>query len=444
MTQIIKLNEQPDNLINTLKDKELIVYEDVQGSQIFVRWNGSKFVIKPKSISSIELNFVDLAIQKFYNQVFQYLHTLPDYITNLLSTNWWFCFEYFPDNQPAHIEYAKLPKNNLILTCIVKGTRYKYNYNEIIEYAKLFNVDHLPIIFRGKLNEKQLEIINLFLHTSEEDLEYVFGENNFAYFFYKILNPKIENSFLMDDFNDNMEKIIIRISGNDEYSFEILNPYYEKMKLDNKTEYLETYSLILLNFLEFLQLINYDKLKLKEITKDELYIELISTVFNEYIDNIKKDLKNWNLSIPSFFTNDKFRINTFLLKNNNTIDLIKSDTKIEYIFKLVLSSFNKKKKKPIGIFNEKTTELFNKEVNKISDFIEQVLKINREYLLRNNDLLNFKDYFNVNYNTDSQNMIYPDVDQILDEIPGEEKKKKPTTLKKGGVSEYEEIKKPIK
>ena len=144
----------------------------------------------------------------------------------------------------------KLPKNNLILTCIVKGTKYKYNYSEIIEYAKLFNVDPLPVIFRGKLNEKQLEVINLFLHTSEKDLDFVFGENNFAYFIYKILNPNINNSFLMDEFNDNLEKIIIRINGNDETSFEIFNPSYEKMELDNKTEYLENYSIILLNFLE--------------------------------------------------------------------------------------------------------------------------------------------------------------------------------------------------
>ena len=48
----------------------------------------------------------------------------------------------------------------------------------IVEYAKLFDVDPLPVIFKGKLNEKQLEIINLFLHTSEDDLDYVFGENN--------------------------------------------------------------------------------------------------------------------------------------------------------------------------------------------------------------------------------------------------------------------------
>jgi len=433
MTQIIKLNNQPDNLVETLQNKELLVYEDIQGAQIFVRWNGSKFVIRPKSITTPELNFVDLAIQQFYNQCFFYLHSLPDYVTNLLSTNWWFCFEYFPDHQPAHIEYKKLPLNNLILTCIVKGTKYKYNYSEIVEYAKMFNVDPLPVIFRGKLNEKQLEIINLFLHTSEQDLEFVFGENNFAYFFYKILNPNLENSFLMDDFNDNLEKIIIRINGNDEFSFEILNPGYEKMNLDNKTEYLETYSLILLNFLEFLQLIDLQKLKLKEITKDELYIEMISLIFNEYIENIKKELKDWSLSIPEFFTEDKFRINTFLLKNQTTIELIKSDNKIEYMFKLILSSFNKQKKKIFGVFNEKTLDFFNEQVETLSKYLDEVLKVNREYLLRNNDLLNFKDYFKINYSQDADSQIYPDVDKLMSELPSGEEKKKKMPSKKGGM-----------
>ena len=435
MTQIIKLNDQPDNLIEFLQNKELLIYEDIQGAQVFAKWDGTKFIVKPKSLNGEPLNFVDLAVQKFYGFIFSYLHTLPDYVTNLLSSSWWFCFEYFPDLQPAHIKYKKLPKNNLILTCIVKGTKYKYNYSELIEYAKLFNVDPLPVIFRGKLNEKQLEIINLFLHTSESDLDYVFGENNFAYFFYKILNPNLENSFLMDDFNKNLEKIIIRVSGNDEHSFEILNPYYEKMELSNRTEYLETYSLIILNFLEFLQLIDLEKTKLKEITKDELYIELISVIFNEYIENIKKELVDWNLSIPEFFTEDKFKINTFLLKNEKTIELIKSDNKIEYLFKLILSSFNKKKKKPIGIFNEKTTELFNEEVDKISDFLDNILKVNREYLLRNNDLLNFKDYFKVNYNTDSTGAIFPDVDRLISELPdgGEKKKDKKGGPEKGGM-----------
>lgn len=426
MTQIVKLNQNTDNVVNLLQNKDLLIYEDIQGAQIFVKWTGQKFIFKPKSINNSELNFVDLAIQKFYNQVFNHMYTLPDYITNLLSPSWWFCFEYFPDLQPAHIEYKRLPKHNLILTCIVKGTKYKYNHSEIIEYSKLFDVDPLPVIFRGKLNEKQLELINLFLHTSEKDLDFVFGENNFAYFIYKILNPNINNSFLMDEFNDNLEKIIIRINGNDETSFEIFNPSYEKMELDNKTEYLENYSIILLNFLEYLQIVDFNNVKLKDITKDELYIEFISAIFNDYIENIKKDIDSWNISIPEFFTEDKFRINTFMLKNKNTVDLLKSNNKIEYIFKLILSSFNKKKKKPFGIFNEKTIELFNSEVDKISNKLESVLKINREFMLRNNDLLNFKDYFNVNFNTDSENQIYPDVSQLMDKIPssGDKKKKK--------------------
>jgi len=291
------------------------------------------------------------------------------------------------------------------------------------------------VIFKGKLNDKQLEVINLFLHTSEEDLEYVYGESNFAYFFYKILNPQLNNSFLMDGFNDNLEKIIVRINGDDEFSFEILNPSYERMNLDSKTDYLENYSLILLNFLEFIQLISFEKVKLKEITKEELYIELISAIFNDYVENITKEIKDWNLAIPTFFSEDKFKINTFLLKNDKTIDYIKSDDKIEYIFKLILSSFNKKLKKPIGIFNDKTLELFNSDVDKISIYLDNILKVNREYLLKNNDLLNFKDYFNVNFNTDYNDMIYPDVSKLGAEIPsgGEKKKENPKDTLKGGI-----------
>jgi len=435
MTKIIKLNNNPEDFIGILKEKELLIYEDIQGAQVFVRYDGSKFIIKPKSINSEELNFVDLAIQNFYSNIFVYLHTLPNYVTNLLAPTWWFCFEYFPDNQPAHIEYKKKPKNNLILTCIVKGSRYVYNYEEINEYSKLFDVDPLPVIFKGQLNEKQLEIISLFLNTSENDLEFVFGEKNFAYFFYKLLNPSIKHSFLMDDFNSNLEKIIIKIDNNSEYSFELLNPQYEKMKLSNKTEYLENYTIILLNFLEFLQLKNYKDINLENITKDELYIELICKIFNDYIEDIKKDIEDWEITIPSFFSEDKFRINTDLIQDEKTKEFIKSNSKIEYMFKVILGSYQKKRKKTLGIFNKKTLEHFNNEIENISRHLDRVLKINREYYLQKHDLLDFKDYFKINYSTDGDGQIYPDVFNTMLDDEGESKKKKkkgmPDKFKKG-------------
>ena len=58
-------------------------------------------------------------------------------------------------------------------------------------------VEPLPVLFRGKLTEKQLLVINRFLHTSPEDLEFVFKDSNFANFFYSILNPRTDASFMM-------------------------------------------------------------------------------------------------------------------------------------------------------------------------------------------------------------------------------------------------------
>ena len=171
MTQIIKLSgvENTEDFLNLITDKQLVIYEDIQGSKIFVKYDGDKFIVKPKSTKNEPINFVDLAMQKFYNYAHNYFLSLPTYVTDLLTKSWWFCFEYFPpyDAHPANIEYAKNPRNNLILTCIVKGSKYKYDYAELQEYANLFDCDCLPVIFMGKLNQKQLEIINLFLHLSK-------------------------------------------------------------------------------------------------------------------------------------------------------------------------------------------------------------------------------------------------------------------------------------
>ena len=415
MTQIIKLSsvENTKDFINLINNKELIIYEDIQGSKIFVKYDGNNFIIKSKSIKSEPLNFVDLTVQKFYNQAYNYFASLPSYITDLLSKNWWFCFEYFPpyDTQPANIKYKRNPKNNLILTCVVKGSKYKYDYAELQEYANLFDCDCLPVIYMGKLNFKQIEVINLFLHTSEEDLDFVFGESNFVKFFYDILNPQLKNSFLMykDEFNDNLEKIIIKVDGNDEISFEILNPLYKRMSYQNNSEYVEMYSLIIINFLEFCQLIDIKTYKVKANIKDEIYIDLICQLFNEYMNNIKNNIDEWEINIPNFFKEEKFKINIDLLNNKKTIDFIKSDKKIEYIFKVILGTFNKRKKKPIGLFNEQTVEIFNNFVDKLNTHIDKLLNINREYNLQKSDLLNFNDYFKLTFNIDNDGRLYPDI-----------------------------------
>lgn len=429
MTKVAKIVslENSDEFITILKNSDLLIYEDIQGSKIFVKWDGGKFAIKPTSLRGEELNFIDLTVQKFYNQCFAYFHTLPDYVTDLLNNEWWFCFDYFPDNQPANINYNRVPKNNLILNCIVKGSKWTYDFDELVEYSDLFGTDVLPVIFKGRLSDKQLEVIELYLNTNKKDIEYVFGEDNFAYFFYKILNPDIKNSFLMDDenFNDNLEKMIIKIDGKTDYTFEILNPLYNKMEDTNSSEYVEIYTIILIKFLEFCQLIDINKYKPVDTDKDQLYVWYISNMFNEFIDKHGDSIKVWEFDIPSFFKEDKFKINTSFILNDKTKKYILTDSKIEYVFKCILGSFNKKRKKLIGIFNEVTIELFNQFVYKLDRKLDDVLSINKELRLGHGELKNFKDYFKLSYNTDAAGDVYPDVyDEFIDSETGGEKKKK--------------------
>lgn len=430
MSKLITINGlNEDELLSGVLSDEIIVYEDIQGSKIWVNWNGKEFTIKPKSLSNEPINMIDLAMQNYYNQALNYLNSLDNRAKSLLNKKWWFCFEYFPDNQPANIEYDRVPKNNLVLTSINKSGKYEFNIEEIDEYSRLFNVDPIPVIFQGKLTETMKEAIKYFINTSEDDLEYIFGEKSFSYFFYKILNPSIQSSFLMngEDFQKNVEKLILRTTK-DDYSFELLNPLYSRMSVENNTDFVEIYTLILINFLNFSQSINIEEFKIKGSKKDECYIYLICKLYNIYISEVKSDLLDFDFIVPDFFDKDKFKINTELITNKLTKDYINEHPKLEYIFKVILGSFNKKRKKPIGIFTENTVKLFNKFVDDIDNHINTYLGRMHEIELGRAGLLDFGDFFEIQYDTDADGQVYADIysefqnDKVTDKKKGKDGK----------------------
>lgn len=423
MSKLVTLNGQEDKILDEILSGDIIVFEDVQGSKIWINWNGNSFTIKPKSISNEPINLVDLAMQNYYNPAINYLNTFDSRIRGLMPKNWWFCFEYFPDLQPANIEYSRLPKNGLVLASICKNGKYDWSIDELGEYSRLFSVDCLPVIFEGRLSDTMKQGIKYFLNTSESDLEYVFGEKSFAFFFYKILNPQEDGSFLMiDDFQKNLQKLIIKTPSNST-TFEILNPLYQRISSENSTEFLEIYTLILVNFLNFCQSVNIDDLKIKGQKRDEAYIYLICKLFNLYVSEVKEDLLNFDFVVPEFFDKEKFKINTELIPNKETKNLILDSSKLEYIFKVILGSFSKRKKKPIGIFTENTLILFNKFVDEINQIIDTYLNKMREIELSRGGLLDFGDFFEIKFDADAEGQVYPDVYDTFEREPSVEKKK---------------------
>jgi hypothetical protein len=443
MSRLIDLTElNAENFMELLKDSEIIVYENIQGSKIFFNFDEDLNVtLRARSVKSQNINRVDLALQKYYNRAFNYLESLDNRVKKLLPNDWWFCCQYFYDSKPSHLEYDNTPKNNLILTSIVKEDYYTFDLDEITEFANLMEIDPQPVLFKGVLNEKQLELINYFLHTQSDDLDYVFGDDNFASFFYKILNPSMKSSLLMKDgeFQDNIDKLIIKIDNNDEISLSILNPLY--MKTENgKSEHVDTYTILLSDFLEYLQSINIERTFLHSKTNDELYLELISNLFNNYCEERENKIVNFIFNIPPFFYEDKFKINTDLIKNTQTRHLINKSDKLEYMFKIILNSFRTRKKKPIGVFNEKTIQMFNDMVDRIQKHIDKILRIESEEVLKGTSLLDFEHFYDIKYPKDAAGDVYPDLYKELDdEVEGGDKKKKKGYSKKKGFDGEAEL-----
>jgi len=429
MSKLMNLNDIKDEAyLDEILKSELTVIEDIQGSKIFVNWDGNDFIVKSKSIHSDPINLIDLAMQNYYNFAIDFFDSLSDRVKALMNKKWWFGFEYFPDNQPANIIYNRIPKNHLVLSSICKGNKFSYTIDELDEYARLFNTDVVPVIFKGKLTDETIQVLKYFLNTSEQDLEYVFGEQSFAYFFYKLLNPNTETSFLMDDqFQNNLEKLIIK-SDIGEVSFQLLNPLYKKISETNSTEFLEIYTLIIINFLNFCQSLDFNSLKINGNKRDEIYLYIICKLYNIYLSEVKDDLLKFEFIVPEFFDKDKFRINIELIPNKLTRTYIKEDKKLEYYFKVILGSFNKRKKKPIGLFTESTIEIFNKFVDLIQKKIDDYLNKKSEVELTKSGLIDFGEFFDIKYDTDSEEKVYPDVYKEIEQGSGEKEKKKGSKL----------------
>jgi hypothetical protein len=145
---------------------------------------------------------------------------------------------------------------------------------------------------------------------------------------------------------------------------------------------------------------------------------------------MKDDIDNWDIIIPEFIKDDKFKLNINLIRNKDTKEYVMSSPKVEYVFKIILGSYNKRRKKPVGIMTEGSVDLFNKMVDRIDRHLENLLTINRDYRFQKIDLLNFAEYFDMQFDKDAAGEIYPDTTINFEKEPETEITKGKKTIKK--------------
>jgi hypothetical protein len=344
------LKKRGPEYLNQLLNEEIVITEKLDTYRIlFENVNGElKFFKKDNT----ELNLVERVITNIWEDaiielsIILHESELPEGIS--------FGVAYTPVNKPIRLNYEKLPK--YVLTDVTKRNPEtkkvieSYDYDEVMEWAQKFNLGRPPIIFQGKLSEEQKSRL----------IEY--GKGNYED------GSKIEDIIGKSySGSDIIEGIIIKSADQlfqiTTYEFGILNETYEKIESSR-----DFYDLTLLRINSFMDRYNYPQLR--EGSSDELYLELVCDIFNNYCKSgmITEDVDPRYLNPPSYgFSGD---LNLLLLNNHDTIKILEKGNKIhESVFKIMLSSF-RKYKKPFGLLSESHVQKFNTYVYFINEKIK--------------------------------------------------------------------------
>jgi hypothetical protein len=260
------LEKKGENFVQTFLSKEVIITEKLDTYRILFEKRGDDLVFFKKD--NTELNLIERTLTNVWEDAIIELTTIVG--DTKLPENIRFGVAYTPVERPIRIPYSNLPKYILTDITLRENNKVKevYEYDEVVKWAATLSLGRPPIIFQGELNEEQIEVIKAYDSGDFDKLE----EKNFA----RIIENLFEKSYSGED---TIEGIVIK-GGNDlvqivSYEFDLLNEAYEKDKHSR-----DFYDMILLRLNSFMD--NYNVPVLEGETPDEMYLEIVSDIFNKF------------------------------------------------------------------------------------------------------------------------------------------------------------------
>jgi hypothetical protein len=378
--------EAGQQFIDDLFKDYLLVTEKLSGSTFSFERHGDQIQFF-KGSNKMPINLIDRTLMMYYEQAIQYMtNSVKDNLEDI-PEYWRFCFQYFVNNKPGAIEYDNLPINNLVLTHIqvrnAKGKIAKVIEDPRVlrDWASAFQVTPLIPIFSGYLKEHQKKKIREFLSIPKEDHLEVFGTNSFAQYLITCLNPNVISTTLQNDLNKPIDSIIFKFfkPGTSQiFTAKMIDPYTQalmkdKVPVDLRRAPADINEILLLDILAFIEERGLRSGELLSDNPPERYLELISSLFNDYIAKRGNDLKKLNIEKAEFAKGPEFNLNTDLIKNNRTKELLQKSESLQNLYKIMLGSLRKKRNpNRIGaVMTKNVVEDFNKLVSKISDAINK-------------------------------------------------------------------------
>jgi hypothetical protein len=378
MAEILSLREvfrkEGMTFVNRLFDDFVIISEKL---------NAMRFCVQRLEDGSLEffkrdgkISKIDRALSRLYEQPIQYFESLPKDVINKLLVGYRYGFRFFHDTNQAMIAYDTLPMNGLVLTDIKRSRDDKSidDMSVLIKISDLLRVEKPPIIWYGELDGSQKTRLLEYLRTPEDKLKFRFQTESFTKYIISILNPKLKTSVLKDDLDKPIDSIVFKflVDGGKEVVYaKAVDPMITQVNrvAEAEREPQDLYGIILSDIVEFIKLNGLIKYPISKTSTDEKYLELMCSIYNDYMGKMKYRYEGIEINPLSFAKAPQFELNTGLIMDLTTRSILGESTINRHIFKILMSAFHKPKKKPTGTVTQMLIDDVVELSSKIKDKI---------------------------------------------------------------------------
>ena len=375
------LNTEGREFLENLLNKEVVVTEKLNAATLSMQkkqtsemdLNRNLTFYKGTGVNKREITIADRVMTTFYLSGTTYLSNLSKLIIDRIPANWTFVFKYFPNHQPSFINYSVLPKNNLVLSCIITSGGTKMDDSEDLKsWAEMFDVPYQEPIFKGYLSEYQKERLRDYVEDGSNNKE------SFSRFIITLLNPSMKGSMYQNDgFESPIDGFVFKFISDDgitkPMTAKLIDPFMSALISKNKSKkgYSDNTDVLLSDFTIFMSNQDMDSIILTKKDDGERYLELFYRLFNRYIKYKKSQLEDFDVDTNDIVKESidaDFGVDIDKISNETTKKLLKDNPEFKSIFKTLLGSFKSKKDdnyKSI-VMSPGVVRLFNEIVDKIN------------------------------------------------------------------------------
>jgi len=322
------------------------------------------------------ITYIDRTMMRCYESAINHFENLSEETKSHIPVGIRFGFENFVTTNPVKIAYDTMPRNGLVLT---DGNLDSDDQRPLQYWTQSFECGDVPQIKEGHLNRVQITKIIEFCESTQEELQERFTDISFTDWVYNdIFERDATGSYMMDDITKSVEGFVLefQISNDKKVSLKLVDPAFTKSIMDSKNtprKSSDSYAISIVDFVDHWESKSIESYSISESHPDKRYIELMCNMFNEYLSENSFKYDRMSFDVEDFARKPEYDLNYDFINriNESTHALVVDNQTNKDLFRMLLGTFMKPRKRTTDVISKPMKESINKMVSKIRRITKQ-------------------------------------------------------------------------